>query len=96
MAIFTELVGYAGLIDFAVILVPGRPCIGAYMMVPVWDRKGIAYEESGATGSGAPASGLLARSFAVGGLVVPFTFLMPASTLGGKVPVMPVKEKRGE
>lgn len=41
-AIFTELVGYAGFAAFAVILVPGRPCIGAYMIGPDCERKGIA------------------------------------------------------
>lgn len=42
LEIFTELVGYAALIDFAVILDPGRPCMGAYMIVPVCERNGIS------------------------------------------------------
>lgn len=35
VAIGTELVGYILLADFAVIFVPGLPCIGAYRIVPV-------------------------------------------------------------
>lgn len=95
IAIFTELVGYAGVGLFAVILDPGRPCIGAYMMVPDCERNGIEKEAAGAIGSGAPAP-LLATLFSVEGPVVPLTFLIPAATLGGKLPVMPVREKRGE
>lgn len=42
LAMFTELVGYAALAAFAVILVPGRPCMGAYMIVPDCERNGIS------------------------------------------------------
>ena len=93
-AICTELVGYRGLAFFAVILVPGRPCIGAYMMGPDCEANGMANLPS-VWGSSAPDPGSTTL-FSVAGPAVPFKLLISARTLGGKVPVIPVNEKRGE
>ena len=96
VAIRTELVWYLGLAAFAVIFDPGRPCIGAYMTLPDCEGKGMAYmpESSGVPEpEPEPGSTML---LSVGGPAVPLTFLSPARTLPGKVPVMPDIEKRGE
>lgn len=93
VAICTELVWYLGLTVFIVIFDPGRPCIGAYRILPDCEAKGTAYTES--SGVLEPESGSTTL-LSVGGPAVPLTFLTPARTLAGKVPVMPDIEKRGE
>lgn len=40
VAICTELVWYLGLTVFAVIFDPGRPCMGAYIILPDCEGKG--------------------------------------------------------
>lgn len=89
----TELVWYLGLAVFAVIFDPGRPCIGAYMILPDCEGKGMAYTESSGLLEPEPGSTML---LSVGGPAVPLTFLTPARTLAGNAPVMPDIEKRGE
>lgn len=93
VAICTELVWYLGLTVFAVIFDPGRPCIGAYMILSDCEGKGMAYTASSGVPELEPGSTTL---FSVGGPAVPLTFLSPARTLAGKVPDMPDMEKRGE
>ena len=96
LAIFTELVGYRGLALFAVIVVPGLPCIGAYLMGPVC-RVYVA-EAPEATAPPAPAAPApaAAKLFSVAGPSVPESPERPVVTAAGKVPVIPLKENRFE
>ena len=93
VAFLAELVGYNGVGFFFVIFVPALLCIGAYMVRPVCSVNGTL------NGPSAPAAGTAALSltlFSVSGPSVPSMSLIPACTFGGKVPVMPLNEKRLE
>lgn len=85
-AIFTELVGYCGLGFFAVILVRGTGCIGAYLVAPVC----IVYSTSNASSATLEAS---AASFTVvstaDGPDVPVTSFIAAVKALEKEAVMP-------
>ena len=73
---------------FAVMVDPGRGCIGAYRVGPVC----IVY----GTAKGPSLGALPATSLTVGGPSVPLTLARPAMTSGGNVPVIPVRLKREE
>jgi len=84
------LLGNRGFLVLAVILVGGYGCIAAYFVKPVCIAQGRAKLPV------APFDGELPTSFSVGGPSVPVTDCMPVMMFWGKVPVMPLREKRGE
>src|SRR5215469_16894342 len=84
------LLGNRGVFVLAVILLGGYGCIAAYFVGPVCIAQGRAKLPV------APFDGELPTSFCVGGPSVPVTDCIPVMTFWGKVPVMPLREKRGE
>jgi hypothetical protein len=93
VAIVYGLVGFKGVFVFAVIFVPGYFCIGAYLIGPVCAVQGSAKLPLPAAATVPPAP---TAAFIRAGPAVPVTDFAPAITFAGNVPVMPLREKRGE
>lgn len=66
--------------------------MGAYLVNPVCIAYGTRNKSPSMIVDASPAPMLLT----VGGPSVPLSVLRPAITLAGNVPVIPVREKRGE
>ena len=96
LAILTELVGYWALAVFAVILVPGLRCIGAYLTGPVCAVYVTVAPAATESPSAAPLAPAAVNWFSVGGPLVPESPERPVVTVAGKVPVIPLKENRFE
>jgi hypothetical protein len=95
VAMLTLLVAYILVCFFAVILVGGIFCIGAYLVKPVWAV--YAKLKFSAPGAAAlPPESVPATWFSVGGPDVPDTLARSVITDAGNVPVMPVRVKRSE
>lgn len=89
VAMETLLVGYLGEKFWAVILVGGTPCIGAYFVSPLWSAYAIPYMSSPAPAAGAAAAASLATLSIVSGPSVPVTACAPVTAFAAVVPVSP-------